>query len=106
MLGWSCSGPFRAKRAYETTAETGVYAAPDALGRGLGTRLYGRLFDALRGEDLHRLVAGITLPNERSIRLHEGMGFRRVGVFTAVGRTLGGYHDVAWYERPAREGSN
>jgi L-amino acid N-acyltransferase YncA len=33
------------------------------------------------------------------------MGFRRVGVFTANGRKLGKYHDVAWYERPVREGS-
>jgi phosphinothricin acetyltransferase len=101
VLGWACSGPWRAKAAYETTAETGIYLAPDAVGAGLGGRLYERLFEALEGEDLHRLVAGITLPNEASVRLHERMGFAPVGVFRAVGRKLGRYWDVAWYERPA-----
>lgn len=78
-----------------------IYTAPDVVGRGLGRRLYGRLFEALRGADLHRLVAGITLPNDHSVHLHERMGFERVGVFTANGRKFGRYHDVAWYERPA-----
>ncbi len=100
-LGWACSGPFRAKAAYETTAETGIYLAPDGVGAGLGTRLYEGLFEALRGEDLNRLVAGVTLPNERSVRLHERVGFERVGVFTGNGRKFGAYHDVAWFEREA-----
>ncbi|NNL65417.1 MAG: N-acetyltransferase [Myxococcales bacterium] len=102
VVGWACSGPFRSKAAYETTAETAVYLAPDAVGQGLGSRLYAQLFEALAGEDLHRLVAGVTLPNERSIRLHERMGFERVGVFTGVGRKFDRYHDVAWHERQAR----
>lgn len=102
VAGWACSGPFRSKAAYETTAETAVYLAPDAVGRGLGSRLYAHLFEALVGEDLHRLVAGVTLPNERSVGLHERMGFARVGVFTGVGRKFGRYHDVAWHERAAR----
>jgi len=101
VLGWSASGPFRAKAAYETTAEASVYTAPGEGGRGLGTKLYERLFEALRGEDLHRLVAGITLPNEASLRLHARMGFERVGVFTQNGRKFGRYWDVAWHQRPA-----
>ena len=28
VAGWACSGPFRSKAAYETTAETAVYLAP------------------------------------------------------------------------------
>jgi phosphinothricin acetyltransferase len=101
VLGWACTGPFRAKAAYETTAETSVYVAPDEVGKGLGTKLYRRLFEALSGQDLRRLVAGITLPNEASVRLHERMGFARVGVFPENGRKLGRYWDVAWYDRPA-----
>jgi len=102
VRGWACSGPFRAKAAYETTAEASVYTAPGEGGRGLGTRLYGQLFEALAGQDLRRLAAGITLPNEASVRLHERMGFTRVGVFPENGRKLGRYWDVAWYDRPAR----
>ena len=54
---------------------------------------------ALRGEDLHRAYAGITLPNPASIRLHERFCFRPAGVFHEVGRKLDRYWDVAWYQK-------
>jgi phosphinothricin acetyltransferase len=99
LLGYAGTMPFRPKAAYETTVETTIYLAPDALGRGLGARLYRHLFEALQGEDVHRLLAGITLPNEASVRLHERFGFERVGIFREVGRKQGRYWDVAWYEK-------
>ena len=77
-----------------------MYLAPDAHGKGLGRKLYETLIAALRGEDVHRLYGGITLPNDASIRLHEAMGFRRVSLTSEVGRKFGRYWDVALYERP------
>jgi phosphinothricin acetyltransferase len=90
---------FRPKRAYETTVEATVYCAPGATGHGLGSALFGALWTALEGEDLRCAVAGITLPNEPSIKLHERFGFRLSGVLHEVGRKLGQYWDVAWYEK-------
>src|SRR5437899_1712235 len=58
ILGYATSGPFRPKAAYSTSVETSVYLAPDAGGRGIGTLLYERLFEALAGEDVHRAYAG------------------------------------------------
>jgi len=99
VVGYACTRPFRDKAAYDTTAETSIYLAPGAQGQGLGRQLYARLFSALGGADLHRLVAGITLPNDASLALHERAGFRTVGVFHQVGRKLGRYWDVLWMER-------
>ena len=79
-----------------------MYCRPDAVGRGIGTRLYTALFDALSAEDVHRIVAGIGQPNPASVALHERFGFRRVGLFSQVGRKFGQYWDVAWFERPLR----
>ncbi|MET9426888.1 MULTISPECIES: N-acetyltransferase family protein [unclassified Streptomyces] len=98
-LGYATSGPFRPKAAYSTSVEVSVYLAPEAAGRGIGTLLYERLFDALAGEDVHRAYAGITVPNDASVRLHARFGFRHTGTFTQVGRKLGRYWDVAWYEK-------
>jgi len=64
--------------------------------------LYAALFDALASEDVHRIVAGVSLPNPASIRLHERFGFRPVGVFPGVGRKFDRYWDVAWFERPLK----
>ncbi|MEU1308958.1 N-acetyltransferase family protein [Streptomyces cinnamoneus] len=99
VLGYASSGPFRDKQAYETSVETSVYLAPHATGRGLGALLYGALFDALAGEDVHRAYAGVTQPNAASMRLHDRFGFRPVGVFEGVGRKFGSYWDVAWLEK-------
>lgn len=99
VIGYAGSLPFRPKAAYETSVELTIYVAADERARGVGPRLYAALFEALRGEDVHRLLAGITLPNDASVRLHERLGFRAVGVYTEVGRKLGRYWDVGWWER-------
>ncbi len=102
VLGYVCTMRFRPKAAYETTVETSIYCTTDAIGKGVGSRLYGALFETLRDEDIHRYVAGYTLPNPASAALHERFGFKRVGVFSEVGRKFGKYWDVAWNERPGR----
>ncbi|MFF0890593.1 GNAT family N-acetyltransferase [Streptomyces sp. NPDC003456] len=100
ILGYATSSPFRAKPAYATSVETTVYVAPDAGRRGIGTLLYEALFAALSAEDLHRAYAGVALPNEASVRLHERFGFQHVGTYREVGRKFDRYWDVAWYEKP------
>lgn len=103
-LGYATSSPFRPKAAYGTSVEVSVYCAPGTTGRGLGTLLYEALFEALADEDVHRAYAGITQPNEPSLRLHDAFGFRHVGTYTEVGRKFGRYWDVAWYEKPLTGG--
>jgi phosphinothricin acetyltransferase len=102
LLAYAGTTRFRPKAAYETTVETSIYCAPEAVGKGIGSRLYGALFAALDGEDIRRFVAGYTLPNPASTALHERFGFKRVGVFTENGRKFGRYWDVAWNERPRK----
>jgi phosphinothricin acetyltransferase len=99
VAGFAGTGRFRARAAYDTTAETTIYCAPEATGRGVGAALCSVLFEALRSADLNRLVAGITIPNDASVALHRRFGFRDVGVFTEVGRKFGRYWDVLWMER-------
>jgi phosphinothricin acetyltransferase len=105
ILGYSASGRFRLKAGYDTTVEASIACRPEAVGKGLGSRLYRALFDGLAGQDVRRIVAGIAQPNDASNRLHEKMGFRRVGVFSQVGRKFGKYWDVLWLEREIDEGT-
>ena len=100
ILGYAGSQRFRAKAAYDTSVETTIYLTADAAGKRLGRRLYSALFDALGGEDLNRAYAGITLPNPASVALHHAFGFRKIAVYSEVGRKFGRYWDVAWYEKP------
>jgi phosphinothricin acetyltransferase len=100
VAGFASSSRFRPKPGYLTSVETSIYLASDSIGKGIGSRLYGELFKALEGEDLHRAYAGIALPNPASIALHERFGFKRVAHFTEQGRKFGRYWDVAWFEKP------
>ena len=99
VVGFACSAEFRGKEAYATSVETTVYLANEALGRGTGTRLYSELLSALEAEDIHRAYAGITLPNEASVALHQKLGFREIGTYDEVGRKFGRYWSVRWYEK-------
>ncbi len=99
VMGYAGTTRFRPKAAYETTVETAIYCAPEAVGKGMGRRLYTELFELLRGEDIHRFVAGYALPNAATEALHRRFGFKVVGVFSENGRKFGKYWDVRWVER-------
>jgi phosphinothricin acetyltransferase len=99
VCGYATSSPFRERAAYATSVETSVYCDPEHLGRGVGSALYARLFEEIAREDLHRAYAGISLPNDASIRLHERFGFTKIGEYTEVGRKFGRYWNVVWYEK-------
>ncbi len=101
VIGYAGTTRFRPKAAYETTVETTIHCAPDALGKGIGKRLYAALFESLRGEDIHRFVAGYALPNPATAAIHERFGFKVVGVFSENGCKFGKYWDVCWVERAA-----
>jgi phosphinothricin acetyltransferase len=100
VIGYACTGSFRDKAAYDTSVETSIYLAAEATGRGIGAMLYQVLFDTLKNEDIHRLLAGITLPNDASVKLHRRFGFTDVGVFIECGRKFDRYWDVVWMQRP------
>ena len=97
--GYACSQRFRAKPAYDVSVEVTIYLRDGVQRQGLGTGLYGALFEALRGEEIHRFYAGVTLPNPASIALHARFFFRPLAVFSQVGRKFGRYWDVSWYEK-------
>ena len=99
VQGMASTGQFRPKHAYDTTVEVSIVCAPEAVGFGIGQRLYEELFEAVRDEDIHLAVAAITLPNKGSCGLHERFGFTQLCVLREVGRKFDQYWDVVWYEK-------
>lgn len=102
-VGYAYGSSHRARAAYRYSAEVSAYLQPSHHRRGLGTRLYAALFDALAVRGYCNALAGVALPNEASVRLHRSVGFQSIGVFHAVGRKFGRWHDVAWFERRLRD---
>ena len=55
----------------------------------MGRELYEDLFERLREQGVRVACAGVTLPNEASVGLHEALGFSPVGVYPKIGWKLG-----------------
>jgi L-amino acid N-acyltransferase YncA len=107
VVGYAYAYPFQERPAYRWTVGVSVYVAPGEQGRGLGRALYAALFDRLRERGFRMAHAGITLPNEASVALHESFGFKQIGVNREVGWKHGAWRDVGWWQmelRPAGEG--
>ena len=100
VLGFAWGSPFRDRPAYRFTVETSVYVAEGARGRGVGRTLYGVLFPLLEAQGFRTAVAGITLPNPASVRLHEATGLSPVGGCRAVGCTFAPGPDGGGGARP------
>jgi L-amino acid N-acyltransferase YncA len=98
VLGYVYGTRFRERAGYRWTAEVAVYIAEEAKQRGLGKALYTTLFAILRAQGFAKAIAGITVPNPASVRLHESLGFVRTGIFPGVGYKDGNWLDVGWWQ--------
>ena len=90
---------YRTRSAYRTSVDVTVYVASGAQRRGVARCLYSRLLPAAARLGYHAAFAGIALPNEASVGLHEAMGFEPVGIYREVGRKFDAWHDVGWWQR-------
>ncbi len=97
-VGFARAHRHRGRCAYAFTVEIAVYVHPSHHGGGVGRALYERLLPTLRSQGYHTVLAGIALPNEPSVGLHESMGFLRAGAFTQVGYKFGLWHDVGYWQ--------
>ena len=98
ILGYAYATQFKLRDPYKHSAEVSVYVKNGEHSKGIGTQLYKKLFDALFRNDFHALIAGISLPNEASIRLHENFGFEKVAHFREVGFKFGKWVDVGYWQ--------
>lgn len=103
LAGYAYATKWRARAAYRHSVESSVYLDPDLHGQGWGARLYRHLIDALRARELRTVIAGIAQPNDRSVALHERIGFRKVAHFSEVGFKFGRWIDVGYWQMNLKE---
>lgn len=99
VVGYAYANRWQVRCAYRQCVETTVYLEHGHTGKGYGRALYTELLARLVEQGLHTAIAGIALPNEASIRLHENLGFRQVANFTEVGYKHGKWVDVGYWQK-------
>lgn len=98
ILGYAYASYWKPRLAYRFTLETSVYTARGHHNKGIGKQLYFKLIQDVEALGFRSLLAGISLPNEGSIRFHENLGFRKVGQLEKVGFKFNRWIDVGYWE--------
>jgi len=99
VRGWGSMSPFVERSGFRHTAICAVYVAEAARGHGLGTALLEALLAEAVKRGLHTVLAAIDVGNAASLRLHEKLGFSRVGTFREIGWKADRWHDVVYLQR-------
>ncbi|MBI1340053.1 GNAT family N-acetyltransferase [bacterium] len=103
VIAYAYATPHRARAAYRWSCDVSVYVAAHARRRGLASDLYRRLLATLVNQGFANAFAGIALPNDASVGVHERMGFRAIGVYPRVGLKKGAWRDVGWWGLPLQD---
>ena len=85
IIGYAYVGKFKERAAYKHSVESTVYIDSNHSGKGIGQKLYAELFELTKQSGFRNIYAYITLPNEKSLKLHNKFDFHEVGIYKNVG---------------------
>jgi phosphinothricin acetyltransferase len=98
VVGFAYATRHRERASYRWATDVTVYVTPARHRGGVGRALYETLFELLAAQGFRIACAGVTLPNEASVGLHEALGFKYVGVYRRIGFKFGAWRDVGWWQ--------
>lgn len=99
VTGWTAASPVSSRACYAGVAETSVYVAESARGRGVGTALLWKQVTAADTAGLWTLQTAIFPENKPSLALHHSAGYRTVGVRERIARHHDRWRDTILLER-------
>ena len=96
IIGFAYASKFRERAAYGWALESSIYVLDSHQGSpsSCAKVLYETLFEALKKQGIKQVLGVISLPNDKSVRFHEKMGFQTVGKFQSVGYKFNQWWDV------------
>jgi phosphinothricin acetyltransferase len=106
VLGFSYAGRYHTRLGYRFTVEDSIYVDAAAVGRGIGRALLAGLLERCTEQGYRQMVAVIgSSDNWASIRLHQALGFARVGVLGSIGFKFGRWVDIVLMQRSLGPGA-
>jgi L-amino acid N-acyltransferase YncA len=102
IIGWAALTPVSGRCVYAGVAEVSVYVASRYKGQKIGTKLLESLIPESESEGFWTLQAGIFPENIASLKLHENLGFRKVGFREKIGKMNNIWRDTMLLERRSK----
>ncbi|ABX40674.1 GNAT family N-acetyltransferase [Lachnoclostridium phytofermentans] len=103
ILGYAYVSSFKERAAYDWAVETTIYINQNQRGSGVGKRLYLKLEEIVKRQNIINMNACIAYPNPGSIAFHEHLGYKTVAHFTKCGYKLDRWYDMIWMEKILEE---
>ena len=102
VAGWAALSPVSGRCVYGGVAEVSVYVGTEFHGLGIGKLLMNHLILESEKAGLWTLQSGIFPENTGSIKLHEKVGFRKIGFREKVAKHHGEWKDNLIFERRSK----
>lgn len=106
IIGYAYVSPFKERAAYDWAVETSIYLKMGLSGHGYGRMLYDKLEAILRRQNILNANACIACTAQEdahltngSMRFHERLDYRPVGIFHQCGYKFGTWYDMIWMEK-------
>lgn len=98
IIGYAYGSEWKKKSAYRSSVETTVYLDHTCIGQGFGYQMYSALIEKLKEMGFRMLIGCISLPNPESIKLHEKLGFKKMGQLNQMGYKMDRWIDVGYWQ--------
>jgi len=105
VVGYAYAVPFRRRPPYRYAVKHSIYVHLDHLHSGVGRLLLPALIEACTAAGFRQMIAYVDGENVPSQNLHEGFGFRRVGLLEGVGYKFGRWTDSLLMQRALGPGA-
>lgn len=99
VLGWAVLSPTSKRSVYKGVAEVTIYVDQKCTHQGIGSVLLKALIEESEQKGFWTLQSIIFVKNKGSIRLHEKLGFRVVGIRERIAQRNGTWYDTVLMER-------
>lgn len=107
VVGYTYAGAYRPRPAYRFTVENTVYISNNLRRGGIGTLLLQNLIDRCTELGFRQMIGIVgDSQNHQSIRFHEKMGFRQMGVVKNIGFKFDRWMDQVILQRSLGDGDN
>jgi L-amino acid N-acyltransferase YncA len=106
VVGYAYASAYRSRPAYRHTVEDSIYVAPGHRQAGIGSALLRELIAQCEALGFRQMVGVVgNSANTGSLRVHEALGFTRVGTLACVGYKFGQWVDTVLMQRALGEGA-
>lgn len=106
VVGYAYGSAYRSRPAYRHTVEDSIYVAPGMRQSGIGSALLRELIRQCEQRGFRQMVGVVgNSANTGSLRVHEALGFARVGTLGCVGYKFGQWVDTVLMQRALGDGA-